>query len=63
MDKDRIVAIGFLTQRDLEILGSTFTRHFPVIDDDSFADLLDKLDRVEVRRIDDSLVLKSNPGS
>jgi len=44
---DKIVAIGFLTRRDLSILGEAFDRQIPVPDDDIFASLLDQLDRVE----------------
>ncbi len=50
---DRIVSIGFLTDEDLRRLGEGFTRHFPVVDDDLFADLLDRLDQlpaVDIRR-------------
>lgn len=45
--EDRIVSVGFLTQRDLETLGTAFTRHFTVQHDDVFADLLAQLDSVE----------------
>jgi hypothetical protein len=44
---DKIVSVGLLTQRDLDVLGTSFTRHFPVPRDDMFADLLDRLDRVD----------------
>ncbi|MDX3899043.1 MAG: hypothetical protein QHC40_00750 [Sphingobium sp.] len=50
---DRIVSIGFLTDEDLRRLGEGFTRHFPVVDDDLFADLLDRLNQlpaVDIRR-------------
>ena len=47
MSDERIVSVGFLTQRDLEVLGSAFTRHFPVQHDDVFDDLLQQLDSVE----------------
>ena len=47
MSKDQVVAVGFLTSRDLELLGTGFHRHFPVARDDVFADLLAKLDQVE----------------
>lgn len=43
---DKIVSIGLLTERDLERLGSSFQRHFPITSDDMFADLMAKLDRV-----------------
>jgi hypothetical protein len=44
---DRIIAVGFLTQHDLNVLGRGFTRHFQVDHEDVFADLLAKLDQVE----------------
>lgn len=44
---DRIVSVGLLTQHDLDVLGSSFTRHFPVPRDDTFADLIRRLDHVE----------------
>ncbi|WP_298091172.1 hypothetical protein [uncultured Sphingomonas sp.] len=44
---DRIVAIGLLTQRDLDVLGSGFRRSFSVEDDHAFADLLEALDEIE----------------
>lgn len=42
---DRIVAIGLLTQSDVDMLGRGFTRHFPVPHDDMFGDLIAALDR------------------
>ena len=43
---EKIVAIGLLTQRDLDVLGSGFKRVFPVEKDDSFADLIERLDAI-----------------
>jgi hypothetical protein len=43
---EKIVAIGLLTQRDLDVLGSGFKRVFPVEQDDSFADLIERLDAI-----------------
>lgn len=44
---ERIIAVGLLSERDLEVLGRNFTRHFPLQEnDDLFADLLAKLDPV-----------------
>jgi hypothetical protein len=42
---DRVVTIGLLIQRDIDILGREFTRHFPVPNDDMFDDLIAALDR------------------
>ncbi|HEX8382547.1 MAG TPA: hypothetical protein VF592_04135 [Sphingomonas sp.] len=44
---NRIVAVGFLTRGDLDVLGRGFSRHFPVKHDDAFDDLLAKLDTVD----------------
>lgn len=41
---ERIVAVGLLTARDLEVLGSGFRRMFPVERDTSFDDLLSAID-------------------
>ncbi len=47
MDRsEKIVAVGFLTQRDLDVLGRGFTLHFPVPKDSAFDDLLRQLDEV-----------------
>ncbi|WP_189338327.1 hypothetical protein [Sphingobium sp. SCG-1] len=43
---ERIVSIGLLTESDLRRLGNSFTRHYPIIDDDQFDELLAKLDRL-----------------
>lgn len=59
MSRERIVSIGFLTDRDLEILGKGFVRHFPVPEDDIFADLLSRLDEIEVSPLSDGVVLKA----
>lgn len=50
--KHRIVAVGLLTERDLEKLGSDFNRVYPVDETPYFGDLLlaiDEADR-EIRR-------------
>lgn len=51
LTKDRIVAVGLLTQRDLEVLGTGFHRLFSVNadddEDDGFADLIAQLDNIE----------------
>ena len=46
MADDRIVAVGSLTRRDLEVLGRGFSRHFPIDHDGAFDDLLAKPHRV-----------------
>lgn len=56
MKKDQIVAVGLLTQRDLDVLGTGFHRLFAVdqSDDegDDFADLIAQLDRIEATKPD-----------
>jgi hypothetical protein len=43
---ERIVAVGLLTERDLEILGEGFRRHFPIPQDDLFDELIEKLNKL-----------------
>jgi hypothetical protein len=45
--QDNIVAVGLLTDRDLERLGSGFKRCFPVSDDRKFEDLLRAIDEAD----------------
>ena len=47
MDRDRIVAVGLLTQRDLGLLGRTFGRLWPVEQAPHFHELLDAIDRAD----------------
>lgn len=47
MVPDRIVAVGLLTQANLETLGPTFERAWPVEDTPSFEELLTAIDRAE----------------
>jgi hypothetical protein len=44
MPNDRFVAVGLLTQRDLEVLGSGFRRAFPLNDTTDFTSLLIEID-------------------
>jgi hypothetical protein len=46
---ERIVAIGLLTQRDLNLLGPTFERTWPVEDVPAFEDLLRAIDDADKR--------------
>ncbi len=57
MADERIVSIGFLSERDLQRLGATFTRHIPVEHDDMFADLLAELDKVEASPLGKGVVI------
>ena len=44
MDDERITAVGLLTQRDVETLGPTFKRLWPIDHAPSFIDLLSAID-------------------
>lgn len=58
MSRPPVVAVGFLTQRDLDRLGKNFSSHIPIPDDDVFADLLTKLDRIEIEPLGTAVVLR-----
>jgi hypothetical protein len=47
MERDRIVAVGLLTQRDLRLLGSTFERLWPIEQAPHFYELLEAIDRAD----------------
>jgi hypothetical protein len=53
MVTERVVAFGFLTDRDLKVLGSGFSRHFPIEND-----LIEQLDRVEIERLDHGIIIR-----
>ena len=59
MAAERVVAFGFLTSRDLALLGSGFNRHFPVANDDLFAELIDQLDRIEIEPAERGIILRT----
>jgi hypothetical protein len=44
---ERIVAVGLLTQRDLNLLGPTFERAWPVDEAPSFDELLHAIDEAD----------------
>ena len=46
---DKIVAVGLLTQRDLEMLGAGFRRAIPLTEVSEFEDLLAAIDEAEHR--------------
>jgi len=50
MADERIVAIGLLTKSDVERLGETFTRLWPIEDCDGFSDLLRAIDDADERQ-------------
>jgi len=45
--EERIVAVGLLTQRDLEVLGHGFSRLWPVDQTPCFTDLLEAIDQAD----------------
>ena len=47
MSQERIVAVGLLTQRDLELLGHGFSRLWPVDQTPCFTDLLSAIDEAD----------------
>lgn len=49
MDQDRIIAVGLLTRRDLNLLGPTFDRVWPVEDAPDFRRLLKAIDEADER--------------
>ena len=53
-DRGRIVAVGLLTQRDLDILGSGFRGAYPIDDTPMFDDLLRAIDDAHEKYIADT---------
>lgn len=51
---ERIVAVGLLTARDLEVLGTGFRRMFPLDQDAEFDDLLLAIDQAVARNAADN---------
>ena len=47
MSEDRIVAVALLTQRDVDLLGPTFERLWPVDEAPCFPELLRAIDEAE----------------
>lgn len=58
MPPERIVAVGLLTQTDLNLLGPTFTRAWPVEDAPIFEQLVEKIDKAD-RELQQSLNKKA----
>jgi hypothetical protein len=52
--QERIVAIGLLTQRDLNLLGPTFERAWPIEDVPAFSELLHAIDDADQRLQDEA---------
>jgi hypothetical protein len=50
MSSDKFVAVGLLTQRDLDVLGSGFRRAYPLDESTDFTALLRLIDEVDQAR-------------
>jgi hypothetical protein len=59
--QDRIVAVGLLTRRDLNLLGPTFDRVWPVEEAPSFSELLRAIDEADRRLIESSERARRRP--
>lgn len=53
LDRERIVAVGLLTQRELTALGPTFDRVWPIEQAPKFGELLRAIDEAE-RKLKDA---------
>ncbi len=49
MRNEDYVAVGLLTRRDLDVLGSGFRRAYPLNDTTDFTELLRRIDEVDRR--------------
>jgi len=49
VDREKIVAVGLLTQSDIERLGASFNRLWPVEDTACFSSLLEAIDDADSR--------------
>jgi hypothetical protein len=47
LSQDRIVAVGLLTRRDLDMLGPAFDRAWPVEEGPAFSELLRAIDQAD----------------
>lgn len=58
--ESRIVAVGLLTQHDLDVLGQNFTRSYPVDETPCFGELLRAIDEAD-RELRLTVVVPGNP--
>lgn len=63
MSGSKIVAIGLLTERDLNRLGDTFRGAIPVPPDANFDDLLAQLDHIDVEPFGQGVLLRPESAS
>lgn len=62
MAKERIVAVGLLTQREVELLGQGFSRLWPVDNTPCFTELIEAIDEADRKfEQDHQNELKSQP--
>lgn len=47
LPRERIVAVGLLTQREVDLLGHGFSRLWPVDESPCFADLVKRIDEAD----------------
>jgi hypothetical protein len=59
----KIIAFGLLTERDLEMLGPTFSRAWPVDEAPCFSQLLDAIDDADRRTRSQRPLITSPDGS
>ena len=50
MGSEDYVAVGLLTRRDLDVLGSGFRRAYPLKDIEDFTSLLIRIDEIDQKR-------------
>ena len=64
MDQDRIIAVGLLTRSDLNLLGPTFDRLWPVEEfqgEEAFEELLRAIDEADERLKRQRMELRHEP--
>jgi len=57
VQQDKIVAVGFLTQRDLDELGPAFIRRVPIDREEMLVQILDELESVRATPLYQGIVL------
>ena len=60
MTEERIVAVGLLTQREIELLGHGFSRLWPVDETPCFTELIKAIDDAD-RQLEQEHKVKSQP--
>ena len=61
MERDRIIAVGLLTRRDLDLLGPTFDRLWPVEEAPEFEQLLRAIDEADERLKREKMEMRQEP--